>query len=474
MRSVLLLFIVVQLLSSCTTTETNTHNTTISGTIERATDDYLKLYRYASGINYNFEIVDSVQITPAGQFNLALQIDAPFYGFLFNGIERTMIYLEPGDQLQLSADGHLFNPTLTYEGKGSAHNNYFAEIIRLESELDEQFNRGFDLTPGEFEANMQGWYSAISQFQDQYFSQHQVNDTFKLQQQLDVQYTSALTRIDYGSEYLYYGDNDTIDLPPSYWQFMDAIDLGNDLTLYSPQYIDLVYAICYHKAMDQKINPLDEVSENGFYEALYQVIKTEAANQPREIILTKFLIEQVKYNGVNAWIDSMYIDYKALVPNVALNEALNNEYQKWLRLTPGVPAPNFSYPDVHGNMVTLSDFRGKLVYIDAWATWCGPCKEEIPYMYEVMQHFKDRDDIVFLNISLDDKKGDWEREVSGDASGSIHLFAQGFGSDFAQNYNIDFIPRYLLIDQQGNIIDVHADRPSENIQAIIESHLKAL
>jgi len=66
----------------------------------------------------------------------------------------------------------------------------------------------------------------------------------------------------------------------------------------------------------------------------------------------------------------------------------------------GLPAPDFTYPGLDNNMVSLSDYRGKVVLVNIWATWCRPCVEEMPSMEKLYQKFKD-DDFEILAVSID-------------------------------------------------------------------------
>lgn len=81
-----------------------------------------------------------------------------------------------------------------------------------------------------------------------------------------------------------------------------------------------------------------------------------------------------------------------------------------LKTAPGQPAPDFSFPDMDGNMVSLEDLRGKYVYIDIWATYCSPCRAEIPYLQKLEEKLKDKN-IYFVSISVDTNKKTWENMV---------------------------------------------------------------
>lgn len=141
-------------------------------------------------------------------------------------------------------------------------------------------------------------------------------------------------------------------------------------------------------------------------------------------------------------------------------------------LTKGTPSPVFeNYENYKGGTSSLSDFKGKYVYIDVWATWCGPCKAEIPSLKKLEETFRGKN-IQFISLSVDDDrshKGSWDKAkeawktmVNEKQLTGIQLIAsKGWESQFIVDYKIQGIPRFLLIDPDGNILDHDAYRPSD-------------
>ncbi|WP_205511269.1 TlpA family protein disulfide reductase [Longitalea arenae] len=126
----------------------------------------------------------------------------------------------------------------------------------------------------------------------------------------------------------------------------------------------------------------------------------------------------------------------------------------------GDKAFNFSYPDVNGNPVSMASLKGKVVLVDVWATWCGPCKKEIPHLKKLEQELRDRN-IAFVSISVDEEKDKekWKDFVAKEQLGGIQLYAKGW-SEFTRYYDIHGIPRFLVFDQEGKIVTVDSPRPS--------------
>jgi thiol-disulfide isomerase/thioredoxin len=143
----------------------------------------------------------------------------------------------------------------------------------------------------------------------------------------------------------------------------------------------------------------------------------------------------------------------------------------------GTSSPTFeNYENFKGGTMSLADLKGKYVYIDVWATWCGPCKAEIPSLKKVEAQYHDKN-IEFVSISADNGRGykaasqeaaaiaakeGWKAMITDKEMGGIQLFAdKAFESDFLTAYKINSIPRFILIDPKGNIVDADAPRPSD-------------
>lgn len=148
-------------------------------------------------------------------------------------------------------------------------------------------------------------------------------------------------------------------------------------------------------------------------------------------------------------------------------------YEKTLRhFAAGEPAINFSGVDVTGNKVSLQDLKGKVVVVDVWATWCGPCKEEMPYLSKLEEEMEGKN-VVFLGCSVDEAKDreKWIDFVKKQEMKGTQIFMSGW-SDITKSYDIKGIPRFMVFDQKGNIVSVDAPRPSEPaLKALIEKTL---
>ena len=128
------------------------------------------------------------------------------------------------------------------------------------------------------------------------------------------------------------------------------------------------------------------------------------------------------------------------------------------------PSPTFDYLNYAGGQTKLEDFKGKYVYIDVWATWCGPCRQEIPFLQEIEKKYHDKN-ITFISISIDKLKDQekWKTMVKDKSLGGVQLFADNdWNSKFIKDYKINSIPRFIIIDPNGIIVKADAARPSSS------------
>ena len=137
---------------------------------------------------------------------------------------------------------------------------------------------------------------------------------------------------------------------------------------------------------------------------------------------------------------------------------------------PGEMAIGFTYPNKDSVEFSLADFSGKLVYVDVWATWCGPCKAEIPSLQKLEGEYHDKN-ITFLSVSVDEDRQAWVDMVINDQLGGVQLWADGW-SQITKDYAIFGIPRFMLFDQDGKVISTDAPRPSSaEIRPLIEEYI---
>ena len=130
--------------------------------------------------------------------------------------------------------------------------------------------------------------------------------------------------------------------------------------------------------------------------------------------------------------------------------------------------------DLEGKECRLSEFvAGKFAYIDIWATWCGPCRKEIPHFAEVAKHFAGNDKVCLVSISVDSDHQAWVKMISDEKPAwPQFILSPEQQKLFMDAWGISGIPRFIMLDKSGRIFSADAKRPSsEDIVATIEAEL---
>lgn len=153
-----------------------------------------------------------------------------------------------------------------------------------------------------------------------------------------------------------------------------------------------------------------------------------------------------------------------------MGKALVTFMDNFTAIVPGVMAPDFTQKDTAGNLIKFSDFRGKYVLLDFWASWCGPCREYNPTLVRLYHQFKEKS-FTILGISLDRDKHEWIDAIRKDGLSWTHISdLKHFSNQIALTYGIEAIPQNILIDPSGKIIAKNLQ--GEKLQAILQQYLQ--
>jgi thiol-disulfide isomerase/thioredoxin len=154
------------------------------------------------------------------------------------------------------------------------------------------------------------------------------------------------------------------------------------------------------------------------------------------------------------------------ISNAALKKNLTSGFiekkQQLMQVQLGKPAPAFTLADDHGNVFSLADFKGKVIYIDLWASWCGPCRQEMPSFKKLSDKFKTNQQIAFISIAVHDGEKEWRNALKEEKPDWLQLYDKD--GTVAQSYIAYAIPKYILIDKEGKMLSFDAPGPG-NVQA---------
>ena len=193
-------------------------------------------------------------------------------------------------------------------------------------------------------------------------------------------------------------------------------------------------------------NGMLALDEAAFNKAFDEKLNGDIAKLDKQTGLDANFVTTYK-NGISQGLQGL----KQYYAQISANKKLNN-----------TKSPGFDFENHKGGKTSLESLKGKYVYIDVWATWCGPCRAEIPFLKEIEAKYHGKN-IEFVSISADVEKDHekWKNFVTEKQLGGIQLYAdKNWESDFLKAFGITSIPRFILIDPNGVVVDADAARPS--------------
>jgi thiol-disulfide isomerase/thioredoxin len=386
-------------------------------------------------------------------FEIVFDMDSPAYMSFKHGQETTAMYVKPGDKINLSINPTEFDETISYDG--SKASNFLAKKYLAEEELD--FRELYSLEETNFLAQVTEAESMMNGLLDSL-----VEGLFKTEQKRSISLQWASTKLNYKKYYEYLG-NGTLELSANYYDFVEEFNINDPSLLEN----DESYSFLKTYVSSNISEEFELVLLSNF-----DFISKQFTNQSTK--------DKISYDLLKEFINKEPLEDIAVI--IATFKTLQSDSTKYNELSDlviemsafntGKPAFDFTYPDSNGDSISLSDFKGSLVYVDVWATWCGPCKREIPHLLELEKEYHGQN-ITFLSVSVDEDKDyeTWKDMLVEKEMGGVQLFASGW-SKIAKDYKINGIPRFMLFDSEGNIIDVKAPRPSnEGIRELLDLHL---
>ena len=167
----------------------------------------------------------------------------------------------------------------------------------------------------------------------------------------------------------------------------------------------------------------------------------------------------IKYSMMPAFTTDVIQNFIDAVPqelhSLSMYKELVNDVRS-ANLKVGAVAPDITGRTPDGKELSLSDFKGKYVFLDFWASWCAPCRREIPYLKEALAYSGESDNIVVLSYSIDDEYEDWTGCIADNElvhRNWVHISVlKGWNSEALKFFGVNGVPFTALIDPEGKVV----------------------
>jgi len=392
-------------------------------------------------------------------FEFEITVDEAKVSKLQHGNSEIEIFLEPNHKLGLTFDAWDMEATVEFTGDGANNNSYLNLFNQKFARLTDDYiiYKMASMNADDFKVMMKKKRQEKNAFYQKQKKKFTFTKVFEGYAKADIDYWFGHHLMRFRWEHAFYNDiPPPLDLTYDYFDFLrEDIAISNDGAVTNQKYLFFLDQFLeYENARIRRIvgpsykSPKHRGAEQHLKgKAMYYILANE--------LYLKCKSDQTYAigNDVSRFLEGCKVEY--------YNDLVKAEYKKANGLEAGSPAPNFSLVGADNEVVSLEDFKGKVVYVDFWATWCVPCRHEILNSKNLKQQFHGRE-VVFLYISLDTNIDSWRTFIKRHELKGVHLFARDvYKSDVATQYGVRGLPSFFLIDKSGNLARVPAKRSSE-------------
>jgi thiol-disulfide isomerase/thioredoxin len=463
--SLSLLSLLAIVVLACQDTPVRKTRLTVKNTPGTTGELVLSRYHY---FNLEKTVLGKTNFDANGVASLNLDVSEPSFVYYQAGAHYGGLLLEPGDDLIMSL------PDRKFSGKGWQANEFITRSRRIASRYETKKGAYYgSFSPGEFQQRMDSLTAELKDFRDGFLDTADVSATVE---ELMVS-SHDLMLLNYYQYYALVNDLEKIrsvaflpvrkkatSLPLNnkiensfMIEYATALQLYTDLQIMRP----ISKLIPEEKRMRHPDSFLKMVADTLLMSSRYPF-------DVKEFFLARIIDNGIGESGITPLMDSLFKVYQEQFPSSTYTTLVQKRYDKWMAIAPGRKAPDFYGLTINGDTTHLRDLHGKIVYIDVWATWCLPCIAEFPASITLRQKFEQNENIAFMYVSTDTNKDAWKKFITDNPNlKGVHVIDQN--SSLSEPYLLAGVPRYILIDASGKIVNADAPRPSSGeIEALLQ------
>lgn len=427
--------------------------------------------RYMEGQDRRYRGVLDAQL----RFSFEANVPEPQLAFLLFNDERLTIFLSDTDTLNIKSDAFQYPLSVVFGGNAASNNRLLQAHLRVNpldfnefnnirfkigqywTTVENAVNRRMETSyPLKFKTYLDSLRTvSIALFeQTEQQSPGGISPDFARWLNAEITYAWAYHLLVYGHVY-----GGRYGIQPDFYDFLYEAPLICE-SIGSEQYRLFLLAIVARQ--QAKSNEEPELFWAGQYKRAGKMLSGKPLSFFRsEIISIAFSGE--KYRDLLP----IYTDFLQNNEHPEYDAKVEGLYQKHARMLPGSYAPGFEVSDAHGNPVSLTQLRGKVVYLNFWASWCGACLRKMEYMDDFIGELESNG-IEILNVSIDEQAANWRNALAQRQYKGRHILASSaHDRNLAVLFGVEAIPQYFIIARNGSF----ADKPATNQPADIHKQL---
>jgi len=443
---------------------------------------------------FDSQVTEICQISEQGEF---IHITSRPYpqDFMLRYGTLMKFYVSPGDSLSIEIDNKILEHKkmdineyefVKFKGPAKRINNDFIKYNRFYS--DSLYNFYYEDSivgvslPMEYKNHVSERTAEFLRKTNQFCQENNITKTVRDWARTDIQYEGINDLMQYRWLYPMYHDLERdsfkLTIPEEYFSFLDKQIMSNEDALISSNYYRLMEEYLMYLMMDtfpaDSIKSARQKAGTGDTAGSYAIrINHIAANTSQ--LTYDLLLSSIYYRLLKEGNLSLYEELNSSYPvseNI-LNDIIRERYHKTKTLTSNPDlSDRINMNSISGEIIQdvfdtiLHKHKGKVLYIDFWAPWCGPCMSEMPYSKKIKDKLRD-ENIEFIYLANRCSNESWQLTIAGEQIEGDHylLTDEQFGVLTSQ-FEFSGIPHYILIDSEGNIADSDAPHPREESELI--------
>jgi thiol-disulfide isomerase/thioredoxin len=469
MKNIIKFIFLACLLSAC---EEEPKKIQISGEILNNKNDFVLFVKDSTGIGLS-TIIDTIKIDSKGNFSFDSNILKSDGLFVFNETQPLRLLIPKELTTSIKIDLNLLKPdSIKIIGKQADFINYYIDQQKYWMKLEKSMSDKHSVLASRNTSDINYYLiqDTITQFRikylEKYFTDSKIinQSRFVNSQKNSLIYSNLYYRMsgkspDIVEKLKFYSKSDEI------LNYSDIVDFSDKNLFANREYVnftnDVIMSIVRFENPEKDLSSYELYLYKGF-SVIDNLYKNSETNYLQKVVFLNHLISTAKIfkNSINISEFQNTINSLKKQKNNSNLELI--EYQlrqvenSMAKFSVGKKAPDFEIENIDGKKYKSSDFANKIVFIDVWASWCGPCISSFPKWNKLIKDYSHNNEFSFLTVSLDNDKSKWTKALEKLNLSGLKLYAgsKAFDSQFATSFEIKSLPSYIVIDAKGNMISV--------------------